>query len=176
MNSKVVKLQECPEEFDDKIREAKLALRATDVGSWNSSPASTQGEINTDSDPKKIQHWSVVAHFPRGEKTYLFQAWEENGRLQAGRAECVNKEVFEKATQFGTIETSPNELLKKAQKVKKGNHYALFGNNCQTWTREFVYLISSDLLISLYNKIPETETPSGSYARQFLNESSSSKP
>jgi hypothetical protein len=50
------------------------ALRFTDVGSWNSSAATTQGEINTDLDHNTIQHWSVVAHFyPEETKCFYFK-------------------------------------------------------------------------------------------------------
>jgi hypothetical protein len=145
-----VKLQECEEECDEKIREAKFAFRTTDLGSWNSSSPSRQGEC-TDRDPWTIQHWALVVHFPRGNKTYLFEAWkdEKTGLLQAGRAEGVDYEVFEKATYFGSIETCPRELLEKAQQVSTGEYRAI-SNNCQTWLKEFVGLISPKLLEALW--------------------------
>jgi hypothetical protein len=156
----VVKLQECEEEFDEKRREAKFAFRSTDLGSWNSSSFS-RGGINTDRHSKDIQHWALVVHFPRGKKTYLFEAGnDENGLLQAGRAEGVNYKVFEEAKYFGTTETSPSELLAKAKQVsttKNYQTYNAFYNNCQTWLKEFLDLISPELLVELYKKIPDTE-------------------
>ncbi len=155
-----MKLHECEEECDEKRREAKFAFRSTDLGSWASS---SRGGINTDTDPKNIQHWALVVHFPRGKKTYLFEAWkdESNGLLQPGRAEGVDYEVFEKATYFGTTETSPSELLTKAKQVstkKQSPCYNAFFNNCQTWLREFLDLISPKLLLALYKEVPATET------------------
>jgi hypothetical protein len=85
----------------------------------------------------------------------VFQAWGEEGLLQSGRAEYVNKEVFEKATYFGTTETSPCELMAKAKQVTTGE-YRILGNNCQTWVKDFLRLVSPELLTSLYVKIPAT--------------------
>jgi hypothetical protein len=145
----VKKLEEC-EDNDNMKREAKFAFRPPDLSKWNYSP-----------------HWTVVVHFPRGNRTYLYQAWGEEGLFQPGRAENVNKEVFEKATYFDTVETTPRELLEKAKQVSTGRYDAL-SNNCQTWTREFLYLTSPKLLTSLNDKIPATETYWG-YLRRKLN-------
>lgn len=122
------------------IREAKLALRFTDISSG--------GDCTTDSNPKMFQHWALVVHFPRGKKTYLFEAWknESNGLLQPTRAEGVGYQVFENATYIATTETSPKELLRKARQVSTGEYNILF-NNCQTWLKEFVRLISLELSI-----------------------------
>jgi hypothetical protein len=65
--------------------------------------------------------------------------------------------VFEKATYFGTVETSPNELLTKAKKVKTGNYNVLF-NNWQTWIKEFLRLISPKLMTWLKEKVAATES------------------
>jgi hypothetical protein len=64
--------------------------------------------------------------------------------------------VFEKATYFGTVETSPNELLTKAKKVKTGNYNVLF-NNWQTWIKEFLRLISPKLMTWLKEKVAAIE-------------------
>jgi hypothetical protein len=133
----VKKLEEC-EDNDNMKREAKFAFRPPDLSKWNYSP-----------------HWTVVVHFPRGNRTYLYQAWGEEGLFQPGRAENVNKEVFEKATYFGTTETSPCELMAKAKQVTTGE-YRILGNNCQTWVKDFLRLVSPELLTSLYVKIPAT--------------------
>ncbi|EFX80487.1 hypothetical protein DAPPUDRAFT_243747 [Daphnia pulex] len=141
LNVKVVKLEDIEEEFDYVKREAKFAFRPPDLGSWNC----------TTSD------WAVVVHFPGGTKTYQFQAWrDEIDRLQAGRAENVNKEIFEKATYFGTIQTSPGELLAKAKQLSTSEEYNKSVNNSQTWTRGFLRLVSPELLLSLYETIPAT--------------------
>jgi hypothetical protein len=157
----VVKLQECKEEFDNTPRETKFAFRSTDLCSWAASSPCTGGE-NTNRDPTPIQHWALVVHFPRGEKTYLFEAGkDENGLLQAVRAEIPFKDfqVFEKATYFGTIETCPCELLEKAKQVsttKRFPFYNILNNNCQTWLEDFLLLISPDLLNLLHGKEPGT--------------------
>ncbi|XP_046637495.1 uncharacterized protein LOC124315838 isoform X2 [Daphnia pulicaria] len=139
----IVKLEDCEEECDCTKREAKFAFRSSDSLPGNS--------------PTSAQHWTLVIHFPRGKKTYLFQAKEENGLLQASRAEIPFKDiqVFEKATYFGTVETSPNELLTKAKKVKTGNYNVLF-NNWQTWIKEFLRLISPKLMTWLKEKVAAT--------------------
>lgn len=141
MDPNVVKLEEC-EEFDNTKREAKFAFRPPDLSRWNYSP-----------------HWTVVVHFPEGNKTYLYQAWkdESSGLLQPGCAENVNKDVFEKATYFGTTNTCPSELLEKAKKVST-EEYKHFAYNSQTWTREFLKLTSPQLLTSLNDKIPATKS------------------
>ncbi len=161
LNADVVKLQECEDECDFLIREAKFAFRSTDLGSWAASSPSTGGE-NTNRDPTPIQHWALVVHFDRGNKTYLFEAGkDENGLLQAVRAEIPFKDiqVFEKATYFGTIETCPSELLTKAKQVsttKRFPFYNILNNNCQTWLEDFLLLISPDLLNLLHGKEPGT--------------------
>jgi hypothetical protein len=138
ISSDIVKLEDCEEECDCTKREAKFAFRSSDSLPGNS--------------PTSVQHWTLVIHFPRGKKTYLFQA---NCLLQASRAEIPFKDiqVFEKATYFG--ETSPNELLTKAKKVKTGNYNVLF-NNWQTWIKEFLRLISPKLMTWLKEKVAAT--------------------
>jgi hypothetical protein len=64
--------------------------------------------------------------------------------------------VFEKATYFGTVETSPYKLLTKAKKVKTGNYNVLF-NNWQTWIKEFLRLISPKLMTWLKEKVAATD-------------------
>jgi hypothetical protein len=153
-----MKLEDCEEECDKETREAKFAFRSTDLGSWASS--SPTGGSNTNSDPMEIQHWALVVHFPRGKKTYLFEAWldENNGTLQPGRAEILYKDfqVFESATYFGTTMTSPCELLEKAKQVETGEYNTII-NNCQTWMKKFVHLIDQKLLTLLYEKVPATQ-------------------
>nr|CAH0107124.1 unnamed protein product [Daphnia galeata] len=123
-----VNVQDCPEECDEMIREANFALRTTDLGSWTSaiisdrSAAGNDGSNTTNSTIfKRFQHWSLVVHFPRGDKTYLFEAGQVNvtGLLEASRTENVDTQVFDNAMYlyFGTSDTSPLELLEKAKKV-----------------------------------------------------------
>jgi hypothetical protein len=154
LNVNVVKLEEREEEFDQTIREAKFAFRSTDLGSWKSY---SERETKTTCDPKIIQHWALVVHFPRGKNTYVFEAGrEENGLLLAYRAEGVDYEIFAYATYFATIETSPHELLMKAKQVPTGN-YDVLVNNCQTWLEDFLGRVSPELLIALHDKVPETK-------------------
>ena len=150
-------VQDCPEECDEMIREANFALRTTNLGSWTSaiisdrSAAGNDGSNTTNSSIfKRFQHWSLVVHFPRGDKTYLFEAGQVNvtGLLEASRTENVDTQVFDNAMYlyFGTSDTSPLELLEKAKKVSSnGTPYDLTTNNCQTWLEEFLKLISPDL-------------------------------
>jgi hypothetical protein len=168
VNVEVVKLSDCEEEFDKEPREAKFAFRSTDLSSWASSSAAGPTN-NTDSDPTTIQHWAVVVHFPRGKKTYLFEAWEDNKKLQPGRAEIVFKEmeIFEKATYFGTAVTSPSDLLIKANQIPTGIKYDVLRNNCQTWIKDFLDCVSPDLLVLLYENVPATETCVNYLARQL---------
>jgi hypothetical protein len=137
-----VNVQDCPEEFDQTKRYTRFAFRTTDIGSNDQSSAVI----------KELKHWSLVVHFPGGKKTYLFEAGREDGTaglLQATRTENVNYFVFHKADCFGTLHTSPRELLEKAKQVKSnGTPYNLTNNNCQTWLKEFVQLISPKLFKS----------------------------
>ena len=148
LNAEVKKLQDCPKEFDKEQREAKFALRSTETSSWENAFA--DGTI-ANSDPIRLQHWAVVIHFPEGEQTYLFQVAkdEKTGHLEAYRARHVDYEVFKKAKEFGTAVTCPRELLEKAKQVKSnGIEYNLTNNNCQTWLKEFLQLISPKLFKS----------------------------
>nr|CAH0107121.1 unnamed protein product [Daphnia galeata] len=97
------------QECDERNREAKFALRSTDLENWNNSNCA-----------------AVVIHFPEGEQTYLFQVAkdEKTGHLKAYHARYVDYEEFEKAIYFGTAVTCPRELLEKAKQVKsKGTEY-----------------------------------------------------
>ena len=150
-----MKVQDCPEECDEMIREANFALRTTDLGSWTSfissgSSGAADGSTTNTTVFKRLQHWSLVVHFPRGDKTYLFEAGkdEDTGLLEASRTKNVDTQVFDNAMYlyFGTLDTSPLELLEKAKKVSSnGTPYDLTTNNCQTWLEEFLKLISPDL-------------------------------
>jgi hypothetical protein len=141
-----VKLQECPEIFDKEPREAKFAIRATDLGSWqtSSSSSSRSGQGSTNSDPKTIQHWALVVYFPRGEIINLFEAGDDDGQLQAGRAQIAFEyiDIFNKADYIGEAVTSPCQLLQIAKQVTTGEYSALF-NNCQTWLVEFLRRINT---------------------------------
>jgi hypothetical protein len=125
-------LRECEEEHDNATREAKFAFRCPYL---HSAP-----------------YWTLVIQFPgRGSRTYLFQAREEKGLLQAFRAEIHGDvEVFQKSTYFGTVETSPKELLEKAKEVKTGEFNVLA--NKKAWLKEFLELISPELSINLSRK------------------------
>jgi hypothetical protein len=149
-----VNVRNCPEECDEIIREAQFALRTTDLSGWTNSMTSGSSAGTTNSTIfKRLQHWSLVVHFPRGDKTYLFEAGQDKdtGRLEASRTENVDKKVFENALYmcFGPLDTSPRQLLDKAKKVSSnGTPYDLTNNNCQTWMEEFLKLISPDLFNS----------------------------
>jgi hypothetical protein len=142
INAEVVKLHDCPEIFDTTPREAKFAIRATDLGSWNSSSRSGQGSTN--SDPKTIQHWALVVYFPRGEIINFFEAGDDSGKLQAGRAQIAIEDIdiFKEADYIGEAVTSPCQLLQIAKQVTTGEYSALF-NNCQTWLVEFLRRINT---------------------------------
>ena len=136
-------MQDCPEEFDQTKREAMFAFRTTDLGSNDQSSAVI----------KELKHWSLVVHFPRGKKTYLFEAGQDKntGLLQATRTENVDTNVFDNAMYMhcGPLDTCPRELLDKAKKVSSnGTPYNLTTNNCQTWLKEFLQLISPKLFKS----------------------------
>jgi hypothetical protein len=127
----------CGEEHDRTIKEAKFAFRCPELDSttWR---------------------WTLVIHFPRERKTYLFQTREENGLLQAYRAEIhQNTEFFEKSTYFDTAETSPRELLEKAKQVETGEFNVLA--NTKTWLKEFLDGISPKLSINLSRKFRKVE-------------------
>nr|CAH0107125.1 unnamed protein product [Daphnia galeata] len=152
INAEVEKLQECPEIFDMTPREAKFAIRATDLGSWQTSSSSSRsssrsGQGSTNSDPKAIQHWALVVYFQEGKVINFFEAGkDENGQLQAGRAQIAFKdiEIFNEADQIvATAVTSPRQLLEIAKQVKTGEYSAVF-NNCQTWLKKFLNRINSD--------------------------------
>ena len=119
-----------------------FAFRTTDLGSNDQSSAVI----------KELKHWSLVVHFPRGKKTYLFEAGKDEGTglLEATRTENVNYFVFSsRADYFETLHTCPRELLEKAKQVKSnGTPYNLTTNNCQTWLKEFLQLISPKLFKS----------------------------
>ncbi len=144
------------EEFDNTIREARFAFRSTDLPSW--IPSSVPAQVNTDTNPKIIQHWALVIHFPRGKFTYVFEAWKDkDGFLQAGRTDGLDYKVFEEATYFGSLETSPYQLVEKAKVVPKGLSYHAIRNNCQTWLMCFLTSISTELLDSLHSTVPNTK-------------------
>jgi hypothetical protein len=143
IKAKPVKLQECPEICDKEPRELKFAIRATDLESWTSS--SQSGQEPTNSDPKAIQHWALVAYCPKGEIINLFEAWkDENGQLEAVRRRFAIEdiEIFNKADFIGMAKTSPCQLLEIAKQVKTGKYSALFNNNCQTWLKEYLKQIN----------------------------------
>ena len=142
-----MKLQECPEIFDMTPREAKFAIRATDLSSWPSSSQSGQGSI--DSDSKTIQHWALVVYFPRGEIINLFEAVNDDGKVQPCRAQIAFEdiEIFNKADYIGEVVTSPCQLLEIAKQVKigrrdTGEYSALGSDNCQTWLVEYLNRIN----------------------------------
>ena len=154
-SGKPANVRNCPEECDEMIREAEFAFRSTDLGSWTSfissgSSGAADGSTTNTTVFKRLQHWSLVVHFPRGDKTYLFEADKDEvtGRLEASRTDNVDIKVFEKAMYmyFGDFQTSPRQLLELAKKVSSnGTPYDLTTNNCQTWLEEFLKLISPDL-------------------------------
>jgi hypothetical protein len=129
-------LRECEKEHDNETREARFAFRCPIL---NSTP-----------------NWTLVIQFPNrnspsSTKTYLFQAREENDLLQAFRAEIHgNVEVFQKSTYFGTVETSPQEILEKAKQVETGEFNVLA--NKKAWLKEFLDQISPELSINLSRK------------------------
>jgi hypothetical protein len=153
-----VKLQEC-HESDQIKREAKFALRSTDLQIWKKYFASRGGHEFTSMDPLLIQHWSLVVHFLDGDKTFFFEAVDDKGKLQAHRAENVEYQVFENATYFDSVDISPYELLEKAKEVSSnGIKYCGLYNNCQSWVKEFLGRISPKLLNSLIAKISNSDS------------------
>jgi hypothetical protein len=146
---KVVNLEKCPEIFDTTPREAKLAIRATDLECWKSSFRPVEEPSNTD--PKAIQHWALVVYFPRGKIIHFFEAWDDEGQLQAGRAIIAFEyiDIFNKADYIGTAVTSPCQLLAIAKQVKTGKYSALGSNNCQTWLKEYLERININCKASL---------------------------
>jgi hypothetical protein len=165
----VAKVQDSPQEFDSTPREAKFAFRSTDLSSWKTLNASVSKFLTADennqtdsSDPIPVQHWAVVIYFPEGDLTYVFEANqdENTGYLEAYRARHVDYKVFEKAEYFGTAVTCPRELWEKAKQVKSnGTKYNPIDNNCQTWLKQFVKLISPELFKSLLETIKKLELP-----------------
>ena len=164
-----LKVQDCPEECDEMIREAKFAFRTTDLSGWTTAMASgsSAGRTTNSTIIKRLQHWSLVVHFPRGDKTYLFEAGrdeDDTGLLQASRTENVDNKVFENVMYmyFGTLDTSPRQLLEIARKVSSnGTEYDLTTNNCQTWLKQYLQLISPELFNSfkeMLNRYTEKTT------------------
>nr|CAH0107118.1 unnamed protein product [Daphnia galeata] len=93
-------------------REAKFAIRATDLSSWPSSSQSGQGSI--DSDSKTIQHWALVVYFPRGEIINLFEAVNDDGKVQPCRAQIAFEDIdiFNKADYIvAIVERVGNSVL-----------------------------------------------------------------
>ena len=144
----IVKLNECEEEFDQTKRDAQFAyqLRSIAADGDRTDPLLLPGVM---------EQWTLLIHFSRGKKTYLFGAWkDENGKLQAGRAENVDYQIFQSATHFGAdFITSPSDLLEKAKQVSSnGTTFDATSNNSQSWLHEFLTLISPELLSSLFEK------------------------
>ena len=142
-------------------REAKFYFRSIDLTSWNSSSMSGAGDGVTSRDPVSLQHWELVVHFERGNKTFIFEAWknEKTSLLQAGRAVVTDDHFFKKSIYLGCANTSPYQLLIEAKEVKGiGEAYSLglfgFSNNCQTFVIRFISKISRDLYLILPLKVP----------------------
>ena len=75
-------LDKCQEEFDNTVREARFGWLTCDLKSAKYSTTCTE----TDHDPIDLQHWAMVVHFPRGMKTFLFEAVQnQDGKLEPGR-------------------------------------------------------------------------------------------
>lgn len=157
-------LEKC-QNFDQTQREATFALRKTDLQQLKSLSEDRKNSEFTDLDPTIAQHLSLVVQFLEGnQKMLFFEAVESaegdnKGHLQVLCAENVDIEVFKKATSFGTLVISPSELLEKAKQVpSNGTKYDRFYNNCQTWVREFLVLISPKLSKSLVETIMSSES------------------
>jgi hypothetical protein len=157
-------LEKC-QNFDQTQMEAQFAFRSTDLQIWKKHFASRNDSEFTDLDPTIAQHWSLLVQFPEGNQKILFfegvkSAEEDNkGHLQVLCAENVDAEVFKRAKYFDTLKISPSELLEKAKQVpSNGTKYDKFYNNCQTWVREFLVLISPKLSKSLVETIMSSES------------------
>ncbi|EFX80486.1 hypothetical protein DAPPUDRAFT_243749 [Daphnia pulex] len=148
----LVKLDECREELDRRKTDAHLAFHITKP--YMLRPSAVGEDNAAGSDPKDIQHWALVVHFPGENKTYLFEAREENGLLQARRAVISLEDI--QVQFFATVKTSSKELLKKARQVETGEYDVLF-NNWQRWLKEFLDLISPELSMALNRQIPKTK-------------------
>lgn len=149
MPHRLVRLDKYEDELNRKRRDVQLALYIT-----KPSRSFAVGEDNEQSDPEDIEHYALIAHFPVGNKTYLFEATEENGLLQAGRAEISLKDIEFKC--FLTVTTSPEQLLAKAKQVPTGEYHVLL-NNAQTWLNEFLKKISSKCEMAIKREIPESK-------------------
>jgi hypothetical protein len=146
---RLVRLDECEDEFYRKRRDVQLALYIT-----KPSRSFAVGEDNEQSDPEDIEHYALIAHFPVGNKTYLFEATEENGLLQAGRAEISLKDIEFEC--FLTVTTSPEQLLATAKQVPTGKYHVLL-NNGQTWLNQFLNLISPKCEMAIKREITESK-------------------
>jgi hypothetical protein len=144
-----VRLDKCEDELYRIKRDVQLALYIT-----KPSRSFAVGEDNEQSDPEDIEHYALIAHFPVGNKTYRFEATEENGLLQAGRAEISLKDIEFEC--FLTVTTSPEQLLAIAKKVPTGKYHVLL-NNAQTWLNEFLKKISSKCEMAIKREIPESK-------------------
>lgn len=121
-------------------------------------------KVETRNDPYNIQHWALVAHFPRGNKTYLFEAWkgDKKGILIRGRGEAEDDAIFKDAEYFGSLQTSPAHLLQCAKNVNGlGRRYSVISlvlndavNNCQTFFWNFFKGISSELFLKFRKQYP----------------------
>ena len=146
-------MDKCHEEFDNTVREAHFGLLTCDLKSAKYSPRGNNCPVlnkkegkETDHDPIDLQHWALVVHFPRGVKTFLFEAGQNQDRkLEPGRGE-VDIELYNRSIGIGTCLTSPRQLLEIACSLPFNcTEYSVLDNNCQVWAQHFIKRVSPTL-------------------------------
>ena len=126
------------EEFDSQMRNCVIFRYLRPVEHpWLKNPSSAQ-----------MQHWALVAHFPQGNRSLLFEAAEnqETQQMEAFVSQSLWTEYKNVVKEeIVKVVTSPKQLLKLAQRhPKNGSEYSVTFNNCQEWFKIYLNLILRD--------------------------------